>query len=141
MTVKVNAREIAGSIIKYKVHINNEKVAKIEPGEEKELTLPQEDSVLQIKQILGRSNKLVVNSGDSVEIRPLPILKWLFFIFFILSNLMIIIHPSGTPLYLIIFLSLFFLMIKFFDIFELTKKEYWLFFHYFIANKYTNKEM
>lgn len=59
--------EAVGSMMKFKVWINGTQIAKIAQKEVKELPIPEE-AVLQIRQINGKSNKLVVNDGDHVKV-------------------------------------------------------------------------
>ncbi|GEK89833.1 hypothetical protein SAMN04488100_1265 [Alkalibacterium putridalgicola] len=83
--ILIRDTEVAASFIKFKIEINNEDVGKIAQGEEKEFTLPEEESVLQIKQFGSRSNKLVVNDGDYIEISNASWFFWEFVSLFILG--------------------------------------------------------
>lgn len=85
--ILIRDTEVAASFIKFKIEINNEDVGKIAQGEEKEFTLPEEESVLQIKQFGSRSNKLVVNDGDYIEIRNASWFFWEFIGLFILGSI------------------------------------------------------
>ena len=60
--------EAVGSSMKFKVWINGTQIAKIAQKEVKELPIPEEEAVLQIKQFNGKSNKLLVNDGDHVKV-------------------------------------------------------------------------
>lgn len=64
--------ETAGAFVKFKVWINDTQVAKLKLGEVKELVFPEKEAVLQIRQLNGRSNKLVVNDGDRVKVTNGP---------------------------------------------------------------------
>lgn len=77
--------EVAGSFLKFKIAINNEDIGTIRQGEEKEFSLPEENAVLQIKQFGSKSNKLVVNDGDYIEISNTSWIFWEFVSVFILG--------------------------------------------------------
>ncbi|WP_368645375.1 hypothetical protein AB4027_11040 [Alkalibacterium putridalgicola] len=60
--------EAVGSSMKFKVWVNGTQIAKIAQKEVKELSVPEQEAVLQIKQFNGKSNKLIVNDGDHVKV-------------------------------------------------------------------------
>lgn len=77
MTVRLRrSNDTVGSLLKYKIRVNNELITEIAIDEEQEVTLPKENSEIQIKQFSGKSNTLIVNDGDSVEITNGPFIFW-----------------------------------------------------------------
>lgn len=82
--------EVAGGVIKLKVWTNNEQVTKVALGEKKDLILPKENSVIQIKQFSGRSKSLIVNDGDQVTISNGPVFRWMIVVLSIYIPLIVI---------------------------------------------------
>jgi len=77
MTVRLKrSTDTVGSLLKFKVTINDEKTLKITQGGNIDITLPKKNSVMQVKQFSGKSNKLTVNDGDVVEISNGPFVFW-----------------------------------------------------------------
>lgn len=74
MTVKIKRKRniFSGKMLNYKLWINGEFSGKIAYGQEQNVSLSEENSVLQIKQLTGKSNELEVNDGDYIEISHTP---------------------------------------------------------------------
>ncbi|SFC62207.1 hypothetical protein SAMN04488102_11410 [Alkalibacterium subtropicum] len=85
--ILIRDTEVAASFLKFKIEINNEDIGKLAQGEEKAFTLPEEESVLQIKQFGSKSNKLVVNDGDYIEISNASWFFWEFIGLFIMGSI------------------------------------------------------
>lgn len=113
---------ISGSLLKEKVYINNEQTAKIAHGEEKELPLPYEDSVIQIKQFGSKSNTLVINDGDFVEIKYPPRMLWGFLFTLMLFTATSPLNITNSPIYFIVILVYYLVTAKVLNVFKLTKK-------------------
>ncbi|WP_423190184.1 hypothetical protein ACO1PF_04730 [Alkalibacterium sp. f15] len=77
--------EAAGSLLKFKVWIKDIQVAKLAQKEVKELPIPEEEAVLQIRKLNGKSNKLVVNCDYRVKVTNGPgfLLMFLFMVMLI----------------------------------------------------------
>ncbi|SFC62126.1 hypothetical protein SAMN04488102_1148 [Alkalibacterium subtropicum] len=69
---------VAGALFKLKVKANDTEIGKIAHEEEKTFTLRDKDSVIQIKQLEGKSNKLTVNDGDHIKVTNGPGLLFMF---------------------------------------------------------------
>jgi hypothetical protein len=100
---------VAGALFKLKVKANNTEIGKIAHEEEKTFTLPEKDSVIQIKQLEGKSNKLTVNDGDHIKVTNGPGLLFMFVLAVILAPLFST-FLTGTPR----LVSLFFVLLWFF---------------------------
>jgi len=102
---------VTGALFKLKVKANNIEIGKIAHEEEKTFTLPEKDSVIQIKQLEGKSNKLVVNDGDHIKVTNGPGLLFMFVLAVILAPLFST-FLTGTPkLVSLFFVLLWFLLI------------------------------
>ncbi|GEK91114.1 hypothetical protein [Alkalibacterium kapii] len=122
MTVRLKrSTSTVGGFIKYKVRVNGEKTAKITQGETKDIELTKENSVIQIKQLNGKSNTLTVNDGDTVEISNGPFV----FFGFILGLILVPIATSLTGLTrwssLFIVFIIYLITLQLFDSFKLKK--------------------
>ena len=122
MTVRLRrSNDTVGSLLKYKIRVNNELITEIAIDEEQEVTLPKENSEIQIKQFSGKSNTLVVNDGDTVEITNGPFVFWGFvlslFLVPLATTLLGIDRLIGLALVVIVYL----IALQFVDSFKLTK--------------------
>ncbi|WP_423190189.1 hypothetical protein ACO1PF_04760 [Alkalibacterium sp. f15] len=113
--------EVNGSLIKFKVWLNNEHVTKIALGEEKEVPLPKENSVIQIKQLSGKSNTLTVNDGDHVEICNGTGLRWMILLAILFVPIVTILDGPTILISLFIAIICFFVLLIKTDTFNLTK--------------------
>ncbi|WP_423190191.1 hypothetical protein ACO1PF_04775 [Alkalibacterium sp. f15] len=113
--------EVNGSLIKFKVWLNDEPVTKIALGEEKEVLLPKENSVIQIKQLSGKSNTLTVNDGDHVEISNGPGFRWMILLTVIYVLTITIFDGPIILISLFIAIICFFVLLRKADSFKLTK--------------------
>lgn len=120
ITVK-RSPEVIGALLKFKVRVNNESIIKIALGEEKKVILPKENSVFQIKQLSGKSNSLLVNDGDHVEISNGPGLRWMNLLLVIYVSLIAILDESIIPISLSIAIICFLVLLRKTDSFKLTK--------------------
>lgn len=112
---------VAGSLLKFKIWLNNEPVTKIALGEEKEITLPEENSEIQIKQLSGKSNKLTVNDGDHVEISNGPGLRWMVLLAVLFVLIVTLLDGPAVLISLLIAILCFFILLIKTDSFKLTK--------------------
>ena len=77
MAVKLRrSTDTVGSFIKFKIRVNDKEVAQIAANEEQVITLPEENAKMQVKQFSGKSNALIVNDGETVEITNGPFVFW-----------------------------------------------------------------
>lgn len=120
ITVK-RSPEVIGALMKFKVRVNNESIIKIALGEEKKVILPKENSVIQIKQLSGRSNLLLVNHGDHVEISNGTGHRWMNLLLVIYVSLIAILDESIIPISLSIAIICFLVLLRKTDSFKLTK--------------------
>lgn len=112
---------VAGSLLKFKIWLNNKPVTKIAIGEEKTITLPQNNSIVQIKQLSGKSNTLTVNDGDHVEISNGPGLRWMVLIAILFVTVSTILNGPAVLISLLIVVICFFVLLRKTDSFKLTK--------------------
>lgn len=112
---------VAGSLLKFKIWLNNEPVTKIALGEEKEITLPEENSEIQIKQLSGKSNILMVKDGDHVEISNGPGLRWMVLLAVLFVLIVTLLDGPAVLISLLIAILCFFILLIKTDSFKLTK--------------------
>ncbi|SFC62161.1 hypothetical protein SAMN04488102_1149 [Alkalibacterium subtropicum] len=112
---------VAGSLPKFKVWLNNEPVTKIAIGEEKTITLPEDYSIVQIKQLSGKSNALTVNDGDHVEISNGPGLWWMVLLAVLFVPIAILLDGPAMLISLVVSITCFFILLIKTDSFKLTK--------------------
>ena len=122
MAVKLRrSTDTVGSFIKFKIRVNDQEIAKIAANEEQEITLPEENAEMRIKQLSGKSNTLVVNDGDTVEITNGPFIFWGFvlslFLVPLATTLLGIERWIGLSLVVIVYL----IALQVVDSFKLTK--------------------
>lgn len=116
-----NSTEVIGSLLKFKIWVNNKPVTKITLGEEKEVNLRKDNSAIQIKQLSGRSNLLLVNHGDHVEISNGTGHRWMNLLLVIYVSLIAILDESIIPISLSIAIICFLVLLRKTDSFKLTK--------------------
>lgn len=121
LIIRRNSNILSGAMIKSKVWINGEFSGKIAHGEEQELSLSKNNSVVQVKQFSGKSNKLVVSDGDAVEISHTPWLLWVYLFLFVLVVSFQILDLVNTPIYYIVILITFLALYRGIELFKLTK--------------------
>lgn len=122
MTVRLKrSTSTVGGLLKFKVRLNEEQTVKVIQGEARDILLPKEDSVIQVKQFNGKSNKLIVNDGDTVEISDGPFIFW----GFILGLILVPLATSLTGLTrwssLLIVVAIYFIALQLVDSFKLKK--------------------
>ena len=111
---------VAGSLLKFKIWLNNKPITKIAIGEEKTITLPEVNSITQIKQFRKKSNPLTVNKGNQVEISNGPRLRWrvLLAVFFV--PIVTFLDGAAVLISLLIAITCFFILLIKTDSFKLT---------------------
>ncbi|GAB2497739.1 hypothetical protein GCM10008929_18260 [Alkalibacterium psychrotolerans] len=124
MKIKVRRKSniLSGALIKNKLYINGEFYGKIAHEEERELSIPENNSELQVKQFSGKSNKLVVSDGDSVEIRHTPWQFAIYIFLFMLGFTFQILNLTNTLIYFIAILLVFLVFYRGINLFRLTKR-------------------
>lgn len=112
---------VTGDSLTFKLKVNNEHVVRVALIGEKEVILPKEKSVIQIKQFSGKSNPLPVEDGDLVEIANGSGFRWLVLLLLIYIPSVIIL--DGPYIIISLFIALVFSLILFLktDMFKLTK--------------------
>lgn len=122
INIERNSSILAGAMIKSKVWVNGELADKVAHGEEKEMDIPDKNSVLQVKQFSGKSNKLVVSEGDIVEISHAPWLMWAYLFLFVLVGIFQALNLSNTPIFYITLLLIGIVFYRGVNTFRLTKR-------------------
>ncbi|MGO1356908.1 hypothetical protein [Alkalibacterium gilvum] len=122
MAVKLRrSTDTVGSFIKFKIRVNDKEVAQIAANEEQVITLPEENAKMQVKQFSGKSNALIVNDGETVEITNGPFVFWGFVLSLLLvplaTTLLGVDRLIGLALVVIVYL----IALQFVDSFKLTK--------------------
>lgn len=120
ITLKRNTK-VAGALLKFKIWVKDEQVTKIVQGEEKEITLPKEQSELQIKQLNGKSNTLLVNDGDYVAITNGPAMLWLLGVALAFVPLATLYDGTARIFSLSLAIILFFILLRSVDSYKLNK--------------------
>ncbi|WP_434120895.1 hypothetical protein [Salinicoccus roseus] len=82
ITVKRQTNWI-GTALPLTIKLDGEKVGKVKFDEETEIDLPSDGMELSVSQSGGRSNKLIVNDGDTVVIKSAVNNQVIFFMFLI----------------------------------------------------------
>ncbi|MER2063548.1 MAG: hypothetical protein ABS873_02775 [Alkalibacterium sp.] len=122
MAVKLRrSTDTVGSFIKFKIRVNDKEVAQIAANDEQVITLPEETAKMQVKQFSGKSNALIVNDGETVEITNGPFVFWGFVLSLLLvplaTTLLGVDRLIGLALVVIVYL----IALQFVDSFKLTK--------------------
>ncbi|MGO1356906.1 hypothetical protein [Alkalibacterium gilvum] len=111
---------VAGSLLKFKIWLNNKPITKIAIGEEKTVTLPENNSIIQIKQFSGKSNTLRVNDGDHVEISNGPGLRWMVLLALLFVPIVTFLDGTAVLISLLAAITCFFILLIKTDSFKLT---------------------
>lgn len=122
INIERNSSILAGAMIKNKVWVNGELTDKVAHGEEKEMDIPDKNSVLQVKQFSGKSNKLVVSEGDNIEISHAPWLMWAYLFLFVLGGIYQALNLFNTPIFYITILLIGVIFYRGVNAFRLTKR-------------------
>jgi Flp pilus assembly protein TadB len=112
---------VAGSLLKFKIWLNNKPVTKIALGEEKTITLPEDNSIIQIKQFSGKSNTLTVNDGDQVEISNGTGLRWMVLLAVLFVPIVTLLEALAIFISLLVAITCFFILLIKTDSLKLTK--------------------
>lgn len=120
--IRRNNSILAGAMIKSKVWVNGELAGKVAHGEEKEMTIPDNNTELQVRQFTGKSNKLVVSAGDRVEISDTPWLLWIFIFVVMVGTSFQLLNLTRTPVFYVTMLLLFLVLYRGINLFRLTKR-------------------
>jgi hypothetical protein len=113
--------EAMGSSMKFKVWINGTQIARIAQKEVKELPIPEEEAVLQIKQFNGKSNKLLVNDGDHVKVTNGSALLLMLLLIAMLIPVLSMFDGSARWIGSVLLIVGFLLILQFVNIYKLEK--------------------
>lgn len=122
MAVKLRrSTDTVGSFIKFKIRVNDKEVAQIAANEEQVITLPEENAKMQVKQFSGKSNALIVNDGETVEITNGPFVFWGFVLSLLLVPLATALLGVDRLIGLALVVIVYLIALQFVDSFKLTK--------------------
>ncbi|MCC5890699.1 MAG: hypothetical protein JJU01_09010 [Alkalibacterium sp.] len=119
--IKRNSNILSGALLKNKIWINGEFSGKIAHDEEKELSLPANNSEVQVKQFSGKSNTIVVSDGDWVEIRHTPWQFAIYIFLFMLGFTLQILNLTNSLVYILAAIIIFIVFSRGINLFRLTK--------------------